>query len=669
MDPLCRNHEELTSTSHSSTIALLRSGLQVIMQHFSTAGNSRTIILPCTTPFKSSCVQTTPYVLPAGNVSFSNFTDNIALATGAGIYASDTSLLNLRGTWLVDNMAASYGGGLGLWSDATANMVRTAFKGNIAAEWGGAVCIGNNSHLEATEVAIFNNTAKYGGGMYVYEKGSANIHDTIVAANGAKSDGGGFYLWDNAVLNFSTSDMSAAWVVANSAANSGGALAAGQQARAYWNGCRFERNTAKERGGVFYGTGNSTITCKDIEMHGGVQQEDCLGGAVLLNDHASITLSSCTVSNYTANRGAGLALYTSAKALAYNTTIEHSQALKSNGGGLYMVHESSVEWHGGNMVHLEGYDGGCVSMGYTTKGSFYNTQFVGCKASSRGGALYLTEDSAAVLMHCRVQAASAIGYGGGLYLRDKAVVNLTSCGISNCSSKSAGGGLIAFDNASISMYGCRVLHNAAAANGAGISFAGASFDAHTSWVINNTCQDKGGGIFAYADGILGLRDCRVLGNAAQAGGGIWLGDTSVLRMPHTKVAGNTASAYGGGIVLQSADFLRSQVDDGVLHNNAKIEPDVAVWPTTITNLNGSTVQNFVSRLNSEEGLVNVTLLVTGAQQLPSQSVTVKASLDGINLVERKSGLDGVVYMPVKLRRPPGEGVGRSHQGMYMACML
>jgi len=608
-------------------------------------------------------MQTASYVLPAGNVSSSNFTDNLASATGAGIYATDTSVLNVKGTWLVGNMAASNGGGLGLWLDAAANMFKTAFNSNNAAEQGGAVWIGNNSRLEAKEVTMFNNTATHGGGMYVYEKGSANLHDVVVAKNGAKSDGGGFYLWDKAVLN-----VSAARVFGNQAADSGGALAAGQLARAYLIGCRFEHNTAQVRGGVFFGRRNSTITCKDSELHGGVQQEKCFGGAVLVNGNASITLSSCRFSNFTADRGGVLALFDSAKAHAYNTTFEHSRALGAGGGGLYMAYESSVEWNGGKMVHLEGSDGGCVNMGYTTMGRFYNTQFDGCNASSRGGAFHLIDDSAAVLMHCRVQAASATVYGGGLYLRDKASVNLTSCNVSDCSSNSDGGGLIAFDSANISMQGSRILHNTAAGGGAGICFGGASFDAHNSWVINNTCQGKGGGVFADAIVSVGLIDCRVLGNTAHAGGGIWFGGTSVLRMPHTKVTGNTASAYGGGIVLQNADFLRSQVDDGVLHNNADTSADVAVWPTTITNLNDSTVQNFVSRLNSEEGLVNVTLLVTGAQKLPSERVTVVASLDGINLLERKSGPDGLVYMSVKLRRPPGGCRRVPFDGPMMACM-
>lgn len=162
-----------------------------------------------------------------------------------------------------------------------------------------------------------------------------------------------------------------------------------------------------------------------------------------------------------------------------------------------------------------------------------------------------------------------------------------------------------------------------------------------------------------AEAHLRISQCIISGNSAHAGGGIWLGDTLIVRLSGTRVSGNSARAYGGGVVLESSNFVRSQLEAATSGNQAKSEADISVWPTTITCLNDSTVENFVSRLNSEEGVVNVLLEVTGAQGLPSEGVVVVASLGGVNLKEQASGRDGMAFLPVKLRKPYGELLGCS----------
>jgi hypothetical protein len=299
-------------------------------------------------------------------------------------------------------------------------------------------------------------------------------------------------------------------------------------------------------------------------------------------------------------------------------------------------------------------------MGYNASATFEGTEFVGCSSGDRGGAFHVEDAARLQMRQCKVQACTTNDVGGGLYLRDTAVARLADCNITDCKSGTDGGGLSAYYNTSVSLYGCRFVHNKAARHGAGIEISGVNFDAQGLWLFNNVAKENGGGIATSAEAHLRISQCIISGNSAHAGGGIWLGDTSIVRLSGTRVSGNSARAYGGGVVLESSNFVRSQIEAATSGNQAKSEADISVWPTTITCLNDSTVENFVSRLNSEEGVVNVLLEVTGAQGLPSKGVVVVASLGGVNLKEQASGRDGMAFLPVKLRKPYGELLGCSH---------
>jgi hypothetical protein len=81
--------------------------------------------------------------------------------------------------------------------------------------------------------------------------------------------------------------------------------------------------------------------------------------------------------------------------------------------------------------------------------------------------------------------------------------------------------------------------------------------------------------------------------------------------------------------------------------------DTFVVPATLVNTNTSNVERFVSRLNSDEGLINVTLRVTGAQGLPSEGAQAVAVLNDVPLASAMSGADGLARLLIKLRKPLG----------------
>jgi hypothetical protein len=133
-----------------------------------------------------------------------------------------------------------------------------------------------------------------------------------------------------------------------------------------------------------------------------------------------------------------------------------------------------------------------------------------------------------------------------------------------------------------------------------------------------------------------------------------VGRNAALSLRRTKVEGNKASNRGGGVVLGSEIFNVVQVRAAVQSNQAgNVAPDVFVVPTKMFTTNSRTVERFVSRLNSDEGLVDVTLRVMGAQDLPSEGIPIAARIDDVVLATAKSGLDGLAHLLVKLRKPPG----------------
>jgi hypothetical protein len=173
-------------------------------------------------------------------------------------------------------------------------------------------------------------------------------------------------------------------------------------------------------------------------------------------------------------------------------------------------------------------------------------------------------------------------------------------------------------------------------------------------MANNTSDDRGGGVCVQGRAVAQLQGCDVTRNMAAKGGAIYLGSEGALSLADSRVEDNTATFFGGGAVLASDNFAISQLHASVRHNKASFGNDICIAPTTLTNTNNNTVEGFVSRLGADAGLLNVTLRVTGAHNLPAEGSPVNAMLDGATVSKKHSDADGLVNMQVKLRKPPGK---------------
>jgi hypothetical protein len=117
------------------------------------------------------------------------------------------------------------------------------------------------------------------------------------------------------------------------------------------------------------------------------------------------------------------------------------------------------------------------------------------------------------------------------------------------------------------------------------------------------------------------------------------------------------------VSLGSSRFQLAALQAAVSRNKAPLAADISALPVALAMRNSSAVHGFVSRVRSDEGLWNATMLVTGHQALPSAGVTVVARLDGAPLTQNTSGEDGLLDLHIKVRKPAGESLQGSRVNM------
>jgi len=89
-----------------------------------------------------------------------------------------------------------------------------------------------------------------------------------------------------------------------------------------------------------------------------------------------------------------------------------------------------------------------------------------------------------------------------------------------------------------------------------------------------------------------------------------------------------------------------------VNNTATYYPDVAVPPRAIEIMNDTKLINLTSRLGASQGVVVITVNVTGLYGLPV-NLAVLPFLDGVPLPQNTSGVKGIALMHLKIFRPPG----------------
>lgn len=580
---------------------------------------------------------------------------------GAGVYADQKAAVDIQHSRLVENSASSRGGAMALFN-ATCNVVgcgiaqnsakkggalflggaeadqhgarmsvhNSTLRGNVAVDWGGALCGYGRAAVTFVSCLFANNSASYGGAISVSEHAAVVVEGQSRGLNNS-ADQGGF-------IN----------MVDNSSAHVTNAL--------------FVRNRVRRDGlgGLVRASGTSFVTVEDCQAVGGVPQPQVYGGAVYLDDRARLDISGSTLSGYSAERGAGIALFGNSTVHGRDCSMVNMTAT-SDGGGLMVANSAQSSWADGRFAHTSAAYGGAIRVTGAGRVGVFGVVFENATGHDGGGAVSVAMASEARLTDCRFQGCQtstvfgATCSGGALLAEGTASADLTNCVITQCRGV-YGGAVSAVHNASMHLQNCTLYNNTVSLNGgAAVLDQQARLTAQGCVFANNKCDEWGGGLSASTNASMQLRHCQVVNNSAgKTGGGISVSDSATLTMADTAVTGNTADV-GGGVMLVSPNFAWDAVRAAVHGNTAsEAAADISVWPKRLAVVDNSSIENFVSRLSNDEGLVNVALNVTGAQGLPAEGWSLFASLDGLVVQQDISGAGGLAHMHVKLRKPPGK---------------
>ena len=274
------------------------------------------------TTFKNNKVKSAGgalYLQGGGYIKGSSFTENSAGVSGGAIYCQNLKL-DLDGTTFTENSSVSDGGAI-YCKNADLNIYGATFDNNKSEARGGALFLsGQNAHT-IKNITIKNNKAKDLGGGITSLLGNLTVEDSIIEANNSDSLGGGIVSVAQTIVNL--------------------------------NRCTIKNNTANGAGGVFVGTGGTsikgTVNIKGTEFNGNDtgesgDQTNLLGGGLYID--ADITANISEASKFINNKsGMGGAIFDASidyknpadETKYQNLTIDKTTLFKGNvaRAGLY----------------------------------------------------------------------------------------------------------------------------------------------------------------------------------------------------------------------------------------------------------------------------------------------------------------------------------------------
>ena len=339
----------------------------------------------------------------------------------------------LFSTIIVDNYNASGTGSLGA-AVATANNNSQAntiafssfFNTPRTITLDGSVLKLSDTHGTQTITAPAVGATISGGGLSQVLSIEAGVTAAFsgLTITGGSGSGAGLYNLGNATLTNCTITGNAAGY-----SGAGGGMYNGSTANLTLNDCTISQNTA-EFGAGLDNVGTATLTDCTINKNkaaGGGGLVNTIAGLVGLSAAASLTVTDCTISGNSAENGGGVANTLGGSVILNDCTISGNSA-KYGGGGLnnYGANSSSPA----NMTLND-----CTISG-NSAGSF------------GGGGLYnggLHINGTATLTDCTISGNSTSGDGGGLYSGGRqyggtANLTLANCTVSgNTAAKAAGG--------------------------------------------------------------------------------------------------------------------------------------------------------------------------------------------------------------------------------------
>jgi predicted outer membrane repeat protein len=252
------------------------------------------------------------------------------------------------------------------------------------------------------------------------------------------------------------------------------------------------------------------------------------GGAVYLNVSPATIGTSTFAYNTSKTNGAGVS---SNYPLTLNTDVFLNNAVSnpnSSGGAVYSSGALTVAGSTFNN-NTAITNGGAISAAalLTVSGSSFSMNQAGSTATSNGGAVYVSSNTANSISNTnflanRVITTGSFAYGGALYANVANLTNVLFSGNSTSASTNSSFGGAAYYN------------SAANSQLTGVTFTGNS-------TTGGATNQDGGAVYIAGAGTLHIYNSTVSGNSAKLGGGLYNGGNGVISLYNSVVSGNSAS--------------------------------------------------------------------------------------------------------------------------------
>ena len=363
-----------------------------------------------------------------------------------------------------------------------------------------------------------------------------------------------FEVRDNAYVSFENLTISGHFDVNGDQIvnNSGSAAFVQPNASANFDSVTMSDMTTHGRGGAIHVQGAVTLT--NVVISG--NQSELAGGGVWVDAVGVLTMTGGEITeNQATDDGTGGGLHVAGNATLNGVTVQRNTA-GGVGGGLYLgdddndvttvavanIITSSIER---NTSNDDG--GGIYSDGVLTinGGNITDNNVTNDEASvqTRGGGLYVKNDSMATVSSLRIAGNTADSAGAGIYTEGRLILSSASVASHNGSNEGAGIYVTEDGHATLSEVG--VSRNAATVLGGGIYNEG-KLEVTSDMSLDNNSAESGGAI--YNAGELEITNAFVAKNGAVSGAGVYSEDYFTM---NKTVVNENGAVTGGGIYGES----------------------------------------------------------------------------------------------------------------------
>jgi|GEM_PF-4458651 len=427
--------------------------------------------------------------------------------SGAGVYTifnvAKNATLNVENLTMEKAYTAIYSPG------GTVNAVNCVFKDNVGATGGGIL---NAGPTTVTGCTFENNkTTDLGGAICANGAAPLTVTDCKFINNYAPNTAGAIYtMADETVIT--------------------GSLFEGNSAEGYF-------------AGALYAQGGTTKVENTTFLNNSVTGEEASGGAIYVNEGASVSVVNCTLEGNKAGKNGG-AVFTNeaAKALDITGSYFTGNEAPCNGGAVYTLVGGTYE---GNTFskNKAGESGGALFAGFGTV-TLKDDTFDGNAATAyNGGAVF--NFGADLVIDGGTYKNNTAANGGAVYINgDAAGFAPKNASFTGNKASAAGGAIYSMIGATYE--GNSFTKNTAAESGGALFLGYGSVTLKRNNFVENTAtQWNGGAVFSY-EAPLTVEGAFFQSNKANMGGGIFVNGASPLTATGATFMYNT-SGSGGGI--------------------------------------------------------------------------------------------------------------------------